>query len=213
MFVFVYRWSVFLLAGFYVVWMLIIDADYSNPGGPFRFLTMWALLFSFFAASRMMAIVEGRSANDWPVLVAVTAVLNFMVVFLYWRLFLADPDNVTGSAGPPDWWIQYYIHALGPALQWGDMLGIHRNVRRFPQALMLLLGVVAAYIAWAEFFVRPLNDVPFGDVTSGLPYPFLNDLTVIGRALYYGQIAIAAVVVLLVVFALARLVRRRAVPA
>ena len=77
-----YRWAVFLLAGFYLVWMLLIDGDYSRVGGPFRYLTIWALLLSFFVASRMMALVENRSVNDWPALVAVTAVLNFMVVFL-----------------------------------------------------------------------------------------------------------------------------------
>ncbi len=213
MIVFAYRWAVFLLAGFYVIWMLVLDADYSAPGGPFRFLTIWALLLSFLCASRMMAIVEGRSENDWPALVAVTAVLNFMVVFLYWRLYLANPDSVTGSAGPPEPWIQYYIHALGPALQWGDMLFIHRNVRQFRIALAALLGIVVAYVLWAELVVQPLNDVPKGSVTSGLPYPFLNSLEPAGRAIFYAQTALSAVVVLLVVFALSRLLRRRAIEA
>ncbi|MEM9425620.1 MAG: hypothetical protein AAGA06_02865 [Pseudomonadota bacterium] len=203
-----YRWVVFLLAGFYLVWMLLIDADYSAPGGPFRFLTIWALILSFISASRMMALVEHRSEDDWPALVAVTATLNFMVVFLYWRIFLSNPDDITASSGPPDPWIQYYIHALGPLLQWGDMLFIHRNVRRFRRALVALLSIVAAYILWVELVVQRFNDSPFGDVTSGLPYPFLNDLELPGRATFYGQTALSAVVVLLVVFGLARLVRR-----
>ena len=205
-----YRWVVFLLAGFYLIWMVLIDADYAQAGGPFRFLTIWALILSFFSASRMMALMEHRSENDWPALVAVTAVLNFMTVFLYWRLFLANPDSVTGAGGPPEPWIQYYIHALGPALQWGDMLFIHRNVRRFWRALAALLGIVATYILWVELVVQPLNDTPIGDVTSGLPYPFLNDLELLGRAMFYGQTAVSAVIVLLVVFALSRLVRQRA---
>ncbi len=208
--VFFYRWGVFLLAGFYLVWMLLIDADYTAPGGPFRFLTIWALLLSFLTASRMMAIVEHRSDNDWPALVAVTATLNFMVVFLYWRLFLNDPDSVTGAGGTPDAWIQYYIHALGPALQWGDMLFIHRNVRRFRLALGALMTFVATYVLWVELVVQRLNERPMGTVTSGLPYPFLNDLELTGRAAFYGQTAVSALVVLLAVFGLARLVRRRA---
>ncbi len=210
MIVAVYRWAVFLLAGFYLVWMVLIDADYSRVGGPFRFLTIWSLLLSFFVASRMMALVEHRSDNDWPALVAVTAVLNFMVVFLYWRLFLADPDSVTGAGGPPEAWVQYYIHGLGPALQWGDKLFIHRRVRDFRRALSLLLVIVAAYILWVELLVRPLNDRPLGEVTSGLPYPFLNDLVFAGRAAFYGQTGVSAVLVLLLVFWLARLVRRPA---
>ena len=94
----IYRWIVFLTAGFYVLWMLIIDADYSNPGGPFRFLTIWALLFSFFSASRMIALMENRSERDWPAVVAVTGTLNIMVVYMYWRLYLAYTSNVTRSA-------------------------------------------------------------------------------------------------------------------
>jgi hypothetical protein len=204
-----YRWAVFLLAGFYLVWMVLIDADYSYAGGPFRFLTIWALLLSFFCASRMMALVEHRSEKDWPELVAVTAVLNFMTVFLYWRLFLANPDSVTGADGPPEAWIQYYVHALGPALQWGDMLFIHRNVRHFRRALGLLFAVVSAYVVWVELVVRVLNDRPLGEVTSGLPYPFLNDLDLTGRALFYGQTVISAILVLALVFGLMRLVRRQ----
>ena len=206
----IYRWIVFLAAGFYVLWMLIIDADYSNPGGPFRFLTIWALLFSFFSASRMIALMENRSERDWPAVVAVTGTLNFMVVFLYWRLYLADPSNVTGSAGPPVWWIQYYLHLLGPLLQWGDMLFLHRRIRVFPVALALLLSVIAAYILWVEFGVQPLNDEPYGEVTSGLPYPFLNDLELSGRLTFYGQTAVSAVVVLGVIYGITRFLRREA---
>ncbi|MEM7720157.1 MAG: hypothetical protein AAF222_13235 [Pseudomonadota bacterium] len=203
-----YRWAVFLLAGFYTSWMVLLDADYTAPAGPFRFLTIWALLLSFFCASRMMALVEHRSENDWPALVAVTATLNFMVVFLYWRLYLADPGNVTGSGGPPDPWVQYYIHALGPLLQWGDMLFVHRNVRRLWRALFILLCVVVAYVLWTELIVGPLNDTPVGMVTSGLPYPFLNDLELSGRAQFYGQTAVSAVLVLLLVFGLSHLTRQ-----
>lgn len=209
MIVTLYRWAVFLLAGFYLIWMLLIDADYSNPGGPFRFLTIWALLLSFFVASRMMALVEHRSENDWPALVMVTGTLNFMVVFLYWRLYLADPGNVTGSGGPPEPWVQYYIHALGPALQWGDMLFIHRNLRHLMRALAFLLGVVAAYVLWAELVVQTLNDTPSGAVTSGLPYPFLNDLTLPARMAFYAQTAVSGVLVLLAISILGRMLPRK----
>ncbi|MEM6384936.1 MAG: hypothetical protein AAF718_01740 [Pseudomonadota bacterium] len=209
MIVALYRWLVFLLAGFYLVWMLLVAGDYSYVGGPFRFLTIWALILSFFAASRMMALVERRSENDWPALVAVTATFNFMVVFLYWRLYLADPDNVTGSAGPPDPWIQYYIHALGPALQWADMLFIHRNIRGLRHSVLLFAAIVATYILWVEAVVHPFNDRPVGDVTSGLPYPFLNDLDIAGRSAFYAQTVISGLLVLMIVLGLGRLLRRK----
>ena len=40
--VLVYRWGVFLLAAGYSIYQ-IAKAEYSNPGGPFRFLTIWVL--------------------------------------------------------------------------------------------------------------------------------------------------------------------------
>lgn len=207
-FVLIYRWIVFLLAAFYVLWMLILDASYDNVGGPFRFLTIWALLFSFFSASRMMALMESRSMRDWPALVAVTGTLNAMVVFLYWRLYFADPANVTGEAGPPVWWVQYYLHLLGPLLQWIDMLFIHRNLRAFRAAFAGLFAVILVYILWVEIVVGPFNDSPFGEITDGLPYPFLNDLVLAERGIFYVQTTISAFVVLGVIWGLSRLLRR-----
>jgi hypothetical protein len=46
--------------------------------------------------------------------------------------------------------------------------------------------VIAAYLAWSEFFVQRFNDVPTGAVTSGLPYPFLNDMELPARLQFYG---------------------------
>ncbi len=206
----IYRWIVFGMAAFYMVWMLLLDADYTHIGGPFRFLTIWALIFSFISASRMMALMEHRSTRDWPALVAVTGTLNFMVVFLYWRLFLADPANVSGPDGPAVWWVQYYVHLLGPVLQWGDMLFLHRNIRAYRTALVLLLVVIAAYIAWVELIVSPMNSEPLGDVTSGLPYPFLNDLELPGRLAFYGQTIVSALVVLTVIYGITRFLRNEA---
>ena len=202
-----YRWTVFLLAGFYVIWFTLLDGDYSHLGGPFRHLTFWALLFSFFSASRMMAMLEGRSERDWPALVLTTATLNFMVVFLYWRLWFADPANVNAT-GENEAWIEYYVHLLGPVLQWIDMLFIHRRARRIWRALGLTLFVVGSYVFWIEIVLQRFNDFPYGTVTSGIPYPFLNNMAYDGRVSFYLQTTISAVVVLFVFWALAQIIQR-----
>ena len=95
-----FRWIVFLLAAGYCLWTLVFGS-YEHFGGPFRYLTHWALFMSFFSASRMTALVEGRSARCWDGFICATAVINAMVVFMYWRLFLEDPNLVplTGSLG------------------------------------------------------------------------------------------------------------------
>ena len=86
----IFRWTAFLLAAGYCIRTMIFGG-WDAFGGPFRFLTIWALFASFFAFSRMMAIEEGRSEKRWDGFVCMTAVINTMVVFLYWRLYFADP--------------------------------------------------------------------------------------------------------------------------
>ncbi|MEL6914757.1 MAG: hypothetical protein AAFP13_09660 [Pseudomonadota bacterium] len=182
--VLIYRWVVFLLAGFYAVYMLT-TSPYSEPGGPFRFLTIWALLLSFFCASRVLAYTEGRTELRFDALIAATAVLNLMVVFLYWRLFFADPTAVTRNGELGVWWREYYLHGVGPLLLWIDAFVINRPFRRYATSALILVSIACLYFLWAELVVGPANDFPAGSVTTGLPYPFLNNLLPSERVGFY----------------------------
>ncbi|MEO1789519.1 MAG: hypothetical protein AAFR34_07425 [Pseudomonadota bacterium] len=206
--VLIYRWIVFLLAAAAVIRHVMIAGDYGNPGGPFRFLTNWALLLSFFVASRMLALTERRSDRHWPQLVAATAVVNAMMVYLYWSLRLTDPALVQSGPAIPVY-LDYYLHLIGPVLMWVDAFFIQDAFRRPWRSLPLLLGIVALYVVWIEAFVAPFNIAPFGSVTSGLPYPFLNDLELAGRLAFYGQTTLGAMVVLAGMAGLAVVIRRR----
>lgn len=189
-----YRWITFLLAGGYCLYQLL-TSDYSNPGGPFRFLTIWALFLSFYSASRMLALSEQRITQQHHRTAAVAAVANVMVVFLYWRLFLIDPALVNGN-GPIPWHQQYYLHMLGPALQIIDAVFIARVFGRPWRPIIPLMAFVATYIAWAELFVQRFNTHPAGTVTSGLPYPFLNSLEWHDRVGFYVTNLASALIVL-----------------
>ena len=203
----IFRWMVFLFAAFYCLRTLFF-ADFSNFGGPFRYLTIWALFLSFFCASRMMALEEDRSTRRWDGLVCMTAVINAMVVFLYWRLFFADPTSVTSDGELGQFYLEMYLHGLGPALQIIDTIFVHRSYRKLLPALGWLFGVIGAYVAWAELAVGPMNNSPIGSVTSGLPYPFLNNLELSGRAVFYGSNFVVAIVLLLAFTGAAWLIRR-----
>ena len=204
----IYRWIVFLLAAFYCLRMLILG-DWDVVGGPFRFLTVWALFCSFFAASRMMALEEGRSDKRWDGFVAMTAVINTMVVFLYWRLFLADPASVTSDGELGELYLEMYLHGLGPALQIIDSLFLHRSHRRLPAGAAWLVGVIVTYLLWSELVLQRLGDTPMGTVTSGLPYPFLNDLALPGRMIFYVSNLVIGLVLLLIYAGLAWIIRQR----
>jgi hypothetical protein len=205
----IYRWIVFLLAAFYCLRMIVLD-DWNGFGGPFRYLSVWALFLSFFCASRMMAY---RSTRRWEALVGATSVVNAMVVLLYWRLYLADPASVTrdGELSVP--YLELYLHALGPLLQWIDALFIYRVFRRVGPTLASLLGIVIGYFLWAELAVAPLNGSTMGAVTSGLPYPFLNDLTFDQRMSFYVTNVAVAIILLGLFASAAWAVRRRLGPA
>ncbi len=204
----IFRWTAFLLAGGYCIRMLIFGG-WEHFGGPFRFLTVWALFASFFAFSRMMAIEEGRSMRRWDGFVCMTAVINTMVVFLYWRLYFADPNSVTTDGQLGAWHLEMYLHALGPALQVIDTIFVHRSYRRLGPAFAWLVGVIALYLMWAELVLQPLNTSPSGTLTSGLPYPFLNNLAFADRAVFYGVNLATGVVLLLIYAGIAWAVRRR----
>jgi len=131
-----------------------------------------------------------------------------MVVILYWRLYFADPTSVTRDGQLGNFWLEMYLHALGPALQWIDATFIHRSFNRMKRTLPALFGVIALYVVWVELIVAPMNDSPMGSVTSGLPYPFLNDLDLLGRATFYGVNFGVAVVVLFGFAAVAAVMRK-----
>ena len=201
-----YRWITFLMAGGYCLYQLLTH-DYANPGGPFRFLTIWALFLSFYSASRMLALSEQRVVRSHHRTAAVAAVVNVMVVFLYWRLFFEDPALVNGN-GDIAWHQQYYLHGLGPALQIFDAVFIARAFGRPMRAVVPLVAFVVGYIVWAEMFVQRYNDTPVGTVTSGLPYPFLNSMGFSDRAMFYASNIGMALFVLIVLSALCWLVRK-----
>lgn len=204
-----YRWVTFLLAGGYCLYQLL-SSDYSSPGGPFRFLTIWALFLSFYSASRMLAISEHRIVRNHHRTASVAAVVNVMVVFLYWKLFFTDPALVNGG-GPIPWHQQYYLHALGPALQIFDALFIAKVFARPLRSLASLLAFIGTYILWSELFVQTYNTAPSGSVTNGLPYPFLNSMELSDRLGFYAGNVATAIAVLATFAALSWIMRRLAV--
>ena len=209
--VLIYRWIVFLLAAGYTLRMFLLS-DYDAFAGPFRFLTNWALLASFFAASRMLALTEGRSEKRWDGFVAMTTVINLMVVITYWRLFLADPASVTSDGALGAFYLELCLHALGPLLQWIDVTFIHRGYRKLKPAFMWLIGVISVYFLWMELVLQRFNTDPVGIVTSGLPYRFLNNLTLDDRITFYAVNFLAGCVLLLAFAGFARVIRWKALP-
>ena len=203
-----YRWFVFLITLGYFTYRMY-DADPAYFGMQFRFLTIWALTLSTISAWLMLRQSMGWSAARHEVLASVTLVVNATVVLMYWKIYLEDPALFYGADGDPSPWHQeYFLHGLGPALQAFDallVLGVFRPIKRIA---LWVLAVPVLYIGWIEWIVRPLNVKPVGEVTNGLPYLFLNNLDVSGRLTFYGTTIVTMLVLMLVLWGLAALIRR-----
>ncbi len=203
-----YRWIVFALVLGYWIYQFNQMLDPTKGfGWQFRYLTIWALTASLLSAFAVLRLSMSWTDRRPETLAGVAVVMNVMVVYLYWKLFFADRANVNDGA-PILWWQEYYLHGLGPLLQWIDAFVILGVFRRPVPVVLALLAVILAYVGWSELIIQPTNARPVGSVTNGLPYPFLNNLEFSGRLVFYASSTGLALLVVAVGWGVGRVVRR-----
>ena len=178
-----YRFVCLLLSIGYFLYQFT-DANYNNFGIQFRYLTIWGLTGAMIATWLLYRTKrEGFPETHLPFVSAI-AVLNAMVVFLYWKLYFIDPSLVNYS-GSIVWFQEYYLHVLGPLLIILDSLFFNNSFTQIKKGLLTILGICLLYILWTEALTGPLNTTPEGAVTNGLPYPFLNNMAFAERISFY----------------------------
>ena len=160
-----------------------------------RYLTNWSLYCSLIAAAVMWARSFGWGVRRYDGFIGATIVLNILVVFLYWKLYFEDPALVNDD-GPLVWWKEYYLHLGLQILMWLDAFLIFGAYQKIRPTILWLLGFIAAYVILLEVIVHPLSSSPIGSVTNGLPYPFLNDMVLNERFLFYGTTVLTAFIFL-----------------
>jgi len=200
-----YRWVAFGLAlyfGLYMFW----TADWDYFGLHFRFLTIWALYAYLVSSALLLRRSLGSTTQEWNALISASVVLGLIVVFMYWRLYFIDPSLV--NSGPVTWWLEYYLHLIGPLLLLIDSFFFLGAFRRIVATLGITLGIFVAYVAWIELLVRPLNVYPEGSKENGLPYPFLNNMDEGARMQFYGSMILTVLVILGLCWGAAALLRR-----
>ncbi|NDI07070.1 MAG: hypothetical protein EBY58_12615, partial [Rhodobacteraceae bacterium] len=80
-----YSQAALILAVGYFIYQFTTH-DYSAWGIQFRFLTIWGLTAAMVAHYLLFVARRNGRADTYPAFISATAVLNIMVVFLYWRL-------------------------------------------------------------------------------------------------------------------------------
>lgn len=204
-----YRLVVFLLALGYSLY-LFAATDRSAFGWQFRYLTIWGLTANLIVAGQMLRLSLRKTHNDWNSFVSMAVVLNVVVVVNYWKLFFTDPKALDPNGNGLVWYMEYYLHLMGPVLMVTDAFFIQGAFRNVKRVCLYAIGLGVAYPVWVEFLVAPLNSTPAGTVTSGLPYPFLNNMQIPQRLAFYGTIMATNFVFIGIGWGVARFLRSAA---
>ena len=73
-------------------------ANYENFGIQFRYLTIWGLTGAMVSSYLLYRSKRNNLPETYRAFVSAVAVLNAMVVFLYWKLYFIDPSLVVFPA-------------------------------------------------------------------------------------------------------------------
>ena len=178
-----YRFVCLLLSIVYFFYQFL-GVNFDNFGIHFRYLTIWGLTGAMIATWLLYRNKRNGLPESYLAFVSAIAVLNAMVVFLYWKLYFIDPGLVN-YLGSIVWFQEYYLHVLGPLLIILDALFFNNSFTQIKKGALTILGICVIYIFWTEVLTGPLNTTPEGSVTNGLPYPFLNNMILSERLSFY----------------------------
>lgn len=192
-----YRGGVLLLAVAMWAWCFG-DARLEEFGWQFRHLEVWALSASALSAAMTLRLSMGWSRSSHEGFVAATAALNAVVIAAF-----LGPMGAGGAGGPG--WRTAYLHLVGPSLQIADALLLLGAFARLGGAVAWVATLAAAYVAWVELAVRPLNASAEG--VGGLPYAALNAMDVPSRLAVYGLGTLGALAALALLRGLQRALR------
>jgi len=206
--VLIFRSIVLTLAFGYWLYRFV-QTDWTAFGAQFRFLTVWSLTLNLLVAAQMLRISLGWSKARWDAFTSFAVVMSMSVVFNYWRLYLDDPGNFYADGDIIEWHQEYYLHVLGPVLLWFDAFFIHRVFRKLGTVFVAALCFGVIYPAWIELLVQPLNDMPVGNVTNGLPYDFLNNMEWSERLIFYLAITAINFVFILLSWGIQKFINKR----
>ena len=199
-----YRQIVFLLITSYWIYKFT-EFNLDSFGWHFRYLTIWAMLGCWMAALWMIHPSSSKHHEQHQTGISIITVLNIMMLILYWTLYSIDPSLIHEES-PGPWWTQYYQHLLAPLLQIIDAFFILGVFRQFKSCLYGILTIIFVYILWIELLVAPRNDTPKGFISSGFPYPFLNDMIVIDRIMFYSKTVLTATLITVICWSIVKLI-------
>lgn len=190
-----FRVVVALLAlGFFVEPYLEVAAA-DSFGGHYRYLTRWNFTLNTLIALWALASEFSPRARIPHVVASVALPMNTTVLLLYWGLYAIDPALVNDGGVPLHPVKEYYLHLFTSVFAFIECLYLHRPFQSMKASLSGLIALTLIYLGWIELGVFPFNDAPCGTSlvnVCGLPYPFLNDMS-LGMRLGFYSVAVVGI--------------------
>tara|TARA_Y100000588_G_scaffold370857_1_gene441520 strand:+ start:220 stop:888 length:669 start_codon:yes stop_codon:yes gene_type:complete len=187
----IYRTVTLGLAAYF--WWIGVGVDYVSSseaewGGGLIYLTNWVLTLNLLVHTRAFLSEIFRQVFTINFLVGATMVMNIVVLVLWWGLQLVDPTLL--AADTEGWstfyWIwEIYIHGGMAVLLFIEGVVFNKSFSSKIRPYAVIVGLFLAYIVWIELAVSRYNILPCGSVNCGFPYPFLNDLDITQRIIFY----------------------------
>ncbi|PPR78794.1 MAG: hypothetical protein CFH01_00798 [Alphaproteobacteria bacterium MarineAlpha2_Bin1] len=160
---------------------------YENWGGGFRYLTNWVLTLNLLVASNAI-FNEFYKRSPLNLIIPATLAMNFVVIILYWGLRVIDKsylDVNTENWTLFEWFWDFYLHWGMSILVLIEILFFKKSIIKISTSYLILMIIFLGYIFWIELFIMPTNNHPCGKFTCGFPYPFLNEMKLTDRSIFY----------------------------
>lgn len=191
----IYRYIVVVLAC-YFWWLGVGNGLYIGAssgvlekwGGGLIYLTNWVLTLNLLVALDSSFFATRKKNRPLQIIYPAALAMNFVIIALYWGMRILDQsllDVNTENWTFREWAWDFYLH-------WGmtifilvELVFFTNIIKNFIKTYAALLLIFFGYIFWIEAFISKFNNSPCGKLTCGFPYPFLNDLDVKGRIIFY----------------------------
>ena len=153
-------------------------------GKQFRYFTLWSLLANFMAILFLSLSKIFRIFDQTKPFIAISSMMGLFTIILYWGLYFIDPNLVNYGDDQLDFFREIYLHFIGPALLFFDAFVLKKTFTHFKKIVPYAFIINFGYFGWLELLVGPNSDFPVGKITSGLPYPFMNDMLLEHRLIF-----------------------------
>ncbi len=185
------------------------DEFRTSFGGVYRFYSDWGFTACLFSA--FFIFFPKRHELSLSIISSMASLYTVLFVILFFvdpGGILVAPIGMMSDGISTGAFITLTIHSVVPVLQVANTLFLANSFQRLRPIIYAMLLIEVIYILWIELLVAPLNNSPIGSITTGLPYPLLNNLPLIERIEVYGIITLLTVLTVLILFGLRKLIVR-----